>query len=57
MGELHFKILDQRHNQKVCTLSDKNFGFVVVYVCVWTTLFCYVSAVIGIELTRQAAYG
>jgi hypothetical protein len=34
MGEMHFKILDQRHNQKVGTLSNNNFDFVVVYVCV-----------------------
>jgi len=34
MGEQHFKILDQRHNQKVGTLSNNNFDFVVLYVCV-----------------------
>jgi hypothetical protein len=41
-GELHFKILDQRHKQKVC-----------MYVCgeLYIGIF---SAVIGIELTRQA---
>jgi hypothetical protein len=34
MGELRFKILDQRHNQKVGALSNNNFDFVVIYVCV-----------------------
>jgi len=33
-GDLLFKILDQRHNQKVDTLSHNNFDFVVMCVCV-----------------------
>jgi len=32
MGELHFKILDQRHNQKIGTIINNNFDFIVVYV-------------------------